>query len=373
MKKYNELYKIDSRNAIRVFFIEQSGDTYRMVAGLYEGILVHSKFTQAIPKNIGRANATTGEEQAIVEILARYTKKRAEGYYDSIEEAKKHPEGNFFEPMLADTWEKVNDKYKQFPLLADPKLDGMRLTVYKTEAISRNGKPVSTAQHIVEALTDFFNSYPNIRLDGELYNHDLKNDFENLMSIARKVKPTEEDLAIAKETLQFHVYDCYNYANPHMTARDRKLFLSKLVQYNSPYIKFVPGVLVRSKDELEHIKELNLLEGYEGTITRVPDSVYETKRTRTLLKHKDFITEEFNIVNILAGKGNRSGIAGTIEVMVGTKLVGCGIRGSYEYAEELLINKDNYIGKAATVRYFGKTEDGSLRFPVCIDIDRPDQ
>lgn len=52
--------------------------------------------------------------------------------------------------------------------------------------------------------------------------------------------------------------------------------------------------------------------------------------------------------------------------------VGCGIKGSWVYAKDLLDNRLDLIGKQATIRHFGVTPDGSLRFPICIDIDRPD-
>lgn len=40
------------------------------------------------------------------------------------------------------------------------------------------------------------------------------------------------------------------------------------------------------------------------------------------------------------------------------------------YLEELFEIKDSLIGKKATVKYFEKTTDNSLRFPKVIQIDR---
>ena len=370
------LYSLDTKGKLRVYYIEQEEDKYRMVSGIDGGKEVRSKWTIAKPKNVGKINATTGSTQADSEIAARYLKKTEEGYYSTPEEAKNNPEGNFFQPMLAATWEKVTEKYKQFPLLADPKLDGMRMTETEMEQISRTGNPIKTAGHIFHELHTFFKCYPNVRLDGELYNHEFKEDFNTLMSIARQEKPTDKDLKTASQKLQFHVYDCYHQDKPLMLAVERKAWLREHLIYGrvTPFknIKFVDCVIVNNQDELDLIKEKNLLEGYEGTITRGPYSVYEQKRSNWLLKHKDFITEEFKVQDIVVGKGNRSGIAGTIEVIVVDKIVGCGIRGSHEFCEKLLKNKDRYIGLFATIRHFGITIDGSLRFPVCIDINRTD-
>jgi ATP-dependent DNA ligase len=371
MKNHSKLFKVDSKGKIRVYFIEQEEGKYRMVTGIHEGKEVRSKWTVAKPKNVGKANATTSETQADAEIIARYTRKKSEGYFDSIEEAQENPEGRFFEPMLADTWEKVAAKYKIFPLLAAPKLDGMRMTILGKEAISRKGKDILTAGHIIEELEEFFINNPGVRLDGELYNHEYKEDFNTLMSIARQAKPTAEDLKIAREKLQFHVYDCYIQDDPKMPAYERKVWLMDNLPTLSS-VKLVDYYLVTNQKALDEQKEQNLIDGYEGTITREPNSEYVNKRSRWLLKHKDFITEEFKVIDILAGKGNRSGIAGTVVVSVNGVVVGCGVKGTHEYAENLLKNKDNYIGKLATVRHCGETPDGSVRFPVCIDIDRPD-
>jgi ATP-dependent DNA ligase len=129
---------------------------------------------------------------------------------------------------------------------------------------------------------------------------------------------------------------------------------------------------VTTKDQFEECTKRHLLDGYEGSIARVYDSPYVNKRTKTLMKIKQFITEEFKIHDIVAGKGNKYDIAGTVFIQHNDKFVGCGIRGSWKYCKYLLDNAEELIGENATVRHFGETPDGSLRFPVCIDIKRPD-
>ncbi len=375
-RKYNEIYKLDSKGKLRVFFIEEkvtpSKTSYRVCTGIYEGKIVKSKWTVAKPKNVGRSNETTSGTQSQKEIQARYEKKLNEGYFDSIEEAKQNPDGMFFKPMLAVEWDKVTDKYKQFPLLIDPKLDGMRMTIDKSlKPISRKGKSILTASHIANDLSKFFEDNPSIVLNGELYTHEIKDDFNTLMSIARQLKPTDEDLKKASEKLQFHIYDMYDYNNPEMTAMERKQWL----EMNLPLlytVKLVSYDVAYNEEQLELLKQENLREGYEGSIARVPTATYKNKRTSELIKIKDFITEEYIVLDILKGKGNKEGIAGSVLVKVGDVEVGCGIRGSWELCNILLKNKEIYIGNIATVRHFGKTPDGSLRFPVVIDFKRPD-
>jgi len=370
MEKHKEIYKIDSKGKTRVYFIEQDGAKYRMVTGIKDGNLTRSKWTEAKPKNVGKSNETTGEEQATKEIEARYKKKLEADYAETVEEAAEGP--RFIQPMLAEEWDKVAIKHKRYPLIADPKLDGMRMTLgFNLKPTSRKGKDIPTAYHIADDLREFLENYPNIVLDGELYNHAFHDDFNKLMSIARKGKPTEDDLQEARNNLKFYVYDMVDLDNPGMSALERKHWLdANLPSLDSVVI--VDYVIVNSDDELRRVRTKNLLAGYEGTITRNPDSPYQHKRTKDLLKIKDFKTEEFKIVDILPGKGNKGDIAGSVVVDVDGLNVGCGIRGSWDYCKHLLDNRAAYIGKDATVRYFDKTEDGSLRFPVVVDINRPD-
>ena len=363
------LYKYDSTGKVRTYQIEIDGDKYRMITGTKGGKKIETKWTVCTSKNVGRSNETTTDIQATLEAEARINKKLAQNYYRTEAECIANPE-QFFQVMLATERSKVKPD-PGFPLVIDPKLDGMRLVEMSGDSYSRKGKPIPTAQFISEELEDFFNSYPNITLDGEIYSHDLKSDFNELMSIARKQKPTPEELSEAEKVLQYHVYDLYDDENPDLSALERKRLLDDILPVSNRIHK-VPYIVVYSEDELKAINQLHVADGYEGSIARTPDSKYENKRSKCLMKIKQFITEEYVIDDILEGTGNRSGIAGTIVIYKGNVRVGCGIRGTWNYAKTLLETKADLIGKVATIRHFGETVDGSLRFPICIDVDRPD-
>ena len=98
------------------------------------------------------------------------------------------------------------------PTFIQPKLDGVRCVIqcdddgYVT-AYSRTGKIWRNIDHILQELVPFFQKYPDIILDGELYNHDLRNNFEKIISLVRKTKPTNEHRLESKEMVQFHCYD----------------------------------------------------------------------------------------------------------------------------------------------------------------------
>ncbi len=107
-------------------------------------------------------------------------------------------------PMLA---HKFNPDKAVFPALMQPKLDGVRCVFTKQGAFSRTGKEFKNVDHIIETLKPLFKKYPYIKLDGELYNHKLKDDFEKIISLVRKTKPTFEDRKEAEKLVQYHIYD----------------------------------------------------------------------------------------------------------------------------------------------------------------------
>ena len=91
------------------------------------------------------------------------------------------------------------------------------------------------------------------------------------------------------------------------------------------------------------------------------------KRTSDLLKYKDFKDIDLKIIDITA---NETSIKqGTPWVEYKGNKVKCGVKMSHEDREDLLTNKNLYIGQIANVRYFEETDGGnSLRFPVMIGI-----
>ena len=365
------LYKVDSKGKTRVISVEVEEDRFRVISGLEDGAKITNKWTICKPKNIGRANATTAEDQAQKEAQAKIDKKLRGDYFITKEEAHGT---KLFKPQLAieAKLEDIQALLNMYGyLLIDPKLDGMRLVCDPKTYKSRTGRPVPTAQWIYEDLEDYFATFPNITLDGELYNHTYRDNFEDLMSLARKDKLTSEQESNSRTLLQYHVYDLVLKDLPGLDAEKRKDFLSKTL-VTGDRIKLVRYVKVTTVEEFKRTHKQNLLDGYEGSMIRVPTAPYKNGRSKFMLKYKDFKTAEFTIIDILPGKGNRGDIAGRIIVDVNGTKVGCGIRGSWEYAAELLKDRIYYLNKDATIRFFEWTEDGSLRFPVCIDVARWD-
>jgi DNA ligase-1 len=137
--------------------------------------------------------------------------------------------------------------------------------------------------------------------------------------------------------------------------------------------KFCRLVDTRKAENEESVMEqygLLVDAGYEGQILRV-DAPYENKRSKSLLKHKTFVDEEYTILDICEGEGNRTGTAGymVFETADG-KPFKSNVKGTWEETAEMLKNKNELIGKQATIKYFNLTPDGIPRFPFVINIDR---
>jgi ATP-dependent DNA ligase len=109
--------------------------------------------------------------------------------------------------------------------------------------------------------------------------------------------------------------------------------------------------------------------GYEGQIIRTDDTKYENKRSKQLLKRKVFTDAEFELVDIVEGRGNWAGYAKSMVIRLkdGTTQ-STGLRGTQAFTKELLENKDKYIGGDVTVRYIRLTNDGKLFHPVTVAV-----
>ena len=264
-------------------------------------------------------------------------------------------------PMLA---HKYNPDKADYPAYIQPKLDGVRCVFTKDGAYSRTGKEFKNVDHIKKALKNFFNTYPTFILDGELYNHGLKDDFEKIISLVRKTKPTEEHKQEAAELIQYHVYDIANLA--HATYTNRLNILNSSFTYTYPICK-VESKVVLDYDEAvkQHKKYLKL--GYEGSIYRSMDGKYKGTRSWDLMKFKDFDDAEATIIGYELGKGKRQGTLGKfiMEDDEGVQF-GCPPGKGYNYNDlaAMLDNISRYIGERATFTYFQRTKAGSYRHPL---------
>ena len=271
--------------------------------------------------------------------------------------------------MLAHKFDEKRVDFNQ-PTYIQPKLDGVRCNIYLNDnnnivCYSRTGKQFMNLRHIEMSLRSFFKSQPDVVLDGELYNHKLKHDFEKIISLVRKQKPTDEDRINAQHLIQFHCYDYFSQDSHYETYKHRMHQLVTSDIY-SACVKYVPAKLVDSYGYARTLHQEYLDQGYEGSIIRL-NGLYKHGRSYDLMKFKDFSDTEATIIGYETGKGKREGTIGKFLMQDddGNKF-GCPPGKGYNYKDlaNILDNIGDYIGKRATFTYFQRTNAGSYRHPL---------
>ena len=368
------LYAYTEKGQVQQWQIIAEGDKYWTVEGIQGGKLTESLPTVCTGKHIGKKNETSAAQQAILEAKAKW-KKKAEAKYNQVLSAEK----KFFEPMLAHSYDDYGAKidWKKSKVFVQPKLDGLRAINNGKTIMSRNGKPL-TAPHVLHEL--------EVILDGELYSHQFKDDFNKIVSLCKKQKPTQEELDECAQKIEHWVYD-YPSHNGVFSERFNALLQMKENGNLPESVVIVETYEVANEEEIREAHAQFIGAGYEGTIVRI-DAPYENKRSKNLLKFKDFVDEEFEIIGYAEGEGGRVGTIGKFwcrldkdkpYIIDESKPVNCfksNVKGNFDYLREIWNERDSYIGKTATVKYFNRTpkqEDGTgdvPRFPYIIKINR---
>ena len=248
-----------------------------------------------------------------------------------------------------------------------PKLDGVRCIITKDGAFSRNGKEFKNVDHILEELEPFFKYAPEFVLDGELYNHELKEDFNKIISLVRKtVNITEEDRLEAKRMIQFHCYDLVDTKHPDATYDTREHQIDHIVNYKYKllYTRTVDSYVVSNDKQIQKIHKQNKKKGYEGSMLRT-NTAYEHRRSYSLQKVKDWSDTEIEITGFVEGKGK---FANGLGKFIGLDSEGRTVEVPWPnltIIERQMAwkDRDNYIGKKLTFEYFERTPAGAYRFP----------
>jgi DNA ligase-1 len=203
-------------------------------------------------------------------------------------------------------------------------------------------------------------------LDGELYADKFANNFNTIVSLVKKTKPTSDDLKQSANNIEYHVYDI-----PSVTSifKERCIELDELSLDFPKCIKQVETHIANNESEVIEWYENYVERGYEGQILRL-NGPYENKRSKFLLKHKSFQDSEFPILDICEGEGNKTGQVGYMVFEIEGKRFKSNVKCSWEEGAEILKNKNKLIGKSATIQYFNLTPDGIPRFPYVININR---
>ena len=261
---------------------------------------------------------------------------------------------------------KYNEDKADYPAFIQPKLDGVRCLFTAKGAFSRANNRFMNVEHIEQALKPFFAKNPTAVLDGELYNHELKDDFEKIISLVKKRKPTDNDRLEAAELVQYHIYDVVSMTIAGYATRLNYLNSDVFRGFATWPIMQVDTQVAHDSDDAVKFHAKNLKLGYEGSIYRSMEGKYKGTRSWDLMKFKDFHDAEAHIIGYEEGKGKREGTLGKFIMQDddGNEF-GCPPGKGYDYQAltNMLNNIHDYIGQYATFTYFERTKAGSYRHP----------
>lgn len=416
------LYKRDKKGKVRAWTIEHDAVSYWTISGIYpDGKMTKTAPTFVERKNVGKANETSLEQQVLNEVASKIQYQIDQGFTYEIPSDEKR-----FEVSLANKYQDRLEKGKlDFPYICEAKLDGIRATLQLIEGKvvmkSRKGKEFVACPHIAknEFVKKFFETYPDAILDGELYNHELKDDFNKIVSLVKKTKPKPEDLEESTKLVQYHCFDSYYPSEPQLLYIDRKIKVLDILEnlykdtlhlweegieqpehifphekyghsegfaawnygwdnvrlvgcshvcYNANELEFpfkCEFTMVSVENHVEKEIELFTSQGYEGIMLK-KDVPYFFGRSSDMLKYKKFFDKEYRIIDFEEGNGNLVGIAAAVicETEDGQTFK-AGVMGTQDYARDLFSFKDLYKGKMATIVYQALTpmKDGKGGVP----------
>lgn len=355
MKKFPTLYHLGKNKALYSWEVYADGDTVYSSTGQVDGQRVLSSVV-VTQKNVGKANETSLEEQAEKEAEAKWKFKLDRKYSLTPDEAKEED----IAPMLAQSFEKRKDRNVYYPADIQPKHDGARALAKwdgdKIVLTSRGSKEWVYVKHINDELSKVLPK--ESVLDGELYIHGV--DFQTLISWMKKEQP--DNIKI-----EFHVYDMPVYlGNPFLAWETRQADLINFFKDNHfKHLKLVESVEVISEADVAEKHASFVEQGYEGAMLRLKKGLYDFgKRSYDLLKVKSFNDDEFLVVGVESGIGKFSKCAIFICENKNNQKFKAVPKFSQEEKEKMLLNSNEYIGRLATINYFGLSTDGIPRFPV---------
>lgn len=293
MTKLPTLYKSTKTGVVQVCDIQVDGPTFTVTFGQLDGKM-QSKQTTCKPMNVGRSNATTAEEQAILEAQSKWNKKVKSGYSEDISA-----------PITVQLPQKVksyvgSESKIKFPAYSTFKLNGVNGTYWllddgSLKLTSRGGDEYPPIPHLEPLVLNAMRTLDTDCLNGELYIHG-----EHLQDITSAVKKPKE----LSKKLMFVVFELPHINKPY---KDKIQLLKQLRNPFDPETKLsYTGCLeVNSQEDIEDHYDLAMENGYEGTVIYNADAEYKfNERSSSVYKYKKTLDAEFQVLSFELDKNN---------------------------------------------------------------------
>ena len=272
--KLPRLFKFTKTKAIQICDISVSGAVVSTTFGQLDGKLQTSTDTCS-PKNTGRSNSTTAEQQAILEAQSKFAKKVKSGY---SQELTSTPTVQL--PQKVKTYQD-NKHLVSYPCYATPKYNGLNGTYWllpdKTlKLTSRGGDELPPIPHLEPTILKMMEHFKTTCINGELYISG-----ESLQNITSAVKKPKE----LSKSLVFIPFELPLVSAPY---KDKVALL----------IKYIPIVYITREEMLEEFFTVTVEAGYEGIVIYNTDSIYQfNQRSSTVLKYKPVADAEYKILS----------------------------------------------------------------------------
>jgi len=278
-----------------------------------------------------------------------------------------------YKPLLAATVE--HPEQLIFPLVASPKLDGIRCIIHNGIAVSRNLKPIRNTfiQEELQGLPD--------GLDGEL----IVGEPNQGLVLNRTVSGVMSEAG--RPEFRFFVFDLAH--EPGIFTRR----FAQLERLKHERLSIVPHDPISSSAMLADYERTILGEGFEGIMVRDPYGLYKhgrsTLRDRILGKLKRFTDGEIFITNIIEGSRNEneqtrgalgestrsmaqagmvpSGLVGTIlgnDTKTNQSLQVSPGRMTHDMRKYFMEHPEQIVGRIAHYRVFAYGSVNTPRFPT---------
>lgn len=347
---FKVLYGKDKKDGYKVWMVSAKDSVITITHGKMDGKLQEK--TEVISgKNIGKANETAPEQQAILEAESRYKKQLDKGYRPTLDELEDLP----LMAMLAVDYHK-KAHLLQFPCLASVKLDGNRCLAIRhkehVELRTRGGKSMEIP-HIQNAL--FEAMHEGEVLDGEIYKHGYF--LEEIVSAIRT--PTNP----LHEELEFWAFDVVVEDVPFKERYELLHDMFSEARFSQNYLRLVIHDEIYDEESMKQFHKWAVENKFEGIMCRNMNGVYESgKRSNDLHKYKEMIDGEFKIVGVEKDRNDNA----VLVCLDDTSGLPFGVTfGDFAQRKHQLEHQEEYIGKWLTIKYQTRYKDsGLLQFPV---------
>ena len=323
-------------------------------------------------------------EQAMLEAKSRRKRKIDNGYFEN------YSEGDMIDvvaisSMLCNKWSPEKNQLKRWPVWVQPKLDGIRCRCYVLEDevkfISRTNIEIMWLESLKSEVKEFCatlsrilieEGYPPIfKLDGELFSDHIP--FDKLSGIVRLKKNKSDD----EELIDYYIFDIVLGVNATYDERWNIVHYA-MEEREWGRIRLVYPNVAESKDEIVAAHDEFVSQGYEGVIVRKiggntekerSESYYKGTRCSNLMKYKEFLDEEGEIIGAEEGSGREKGaVVWTIRDDRGNEF-SVRPKGSIEDRKRMYENREEYIGMRYKYRYQGLDDDRKPRFAIGLGWD----